>query len=168
MITCRECGHEEIEGMIFCTMCGASLIELEGQQAVLEDAPEPEPPPLMGQTESSPEWEEIIIILPTSGRRLHFKPGREIYIGRSVDGTPNQPEVNLEIDGGNELGVSRSHAVIRPDEQGVGIVIVDLNSTNGTLLNQFKLPPELPYPIKNGDEIQFGNLLMHVFLKQSA
>lgn len=166
MIICRECGHEEIEGMIFCTMCGESLMELEGQQAVLEDAPEPEPPPLMGQqTETPPEWENVVFILPTSGRRLHFKPGQEIYVGRSVDDTARQPELNLEIDGGNELGVSRNHAVIRPDERGSGIVIIDLNSTNGTLLNQFKLPPELPYPLKNGDEVQFGNLLMHVFLK---
>ena len=166
MIICRECGHEEIEGMMFCTMCGESLMELEGQQAVLEDAPEPEPPPLMGQqTEGAPEWSKIIIILPTSGRRLHFEQGQDIYIGRSVEGSLHQPEINLEIDGGSELGVSRNHAVIQPDEQGNGIVIVDLNSTNGTLLNQFKLPPELPYPIKDGDEIQFGNLLIHVFLK---
>ena len=151
---------------MFCSVCGASLLELEGKQAVLDSAPEPEPPPLMGQSHpTGAEWEEIVIIIPSSGRRLHFKPGNEIYVGRSADGSLHNPEINLERDDGGNFGVSRNHAVFKPDEQSAGIVIVDLNSTNGTLLNQYKLPPELPYPIKNGDEVQFGNLLVHVFLR---
>lgn len=153
-------------GTMFCSMCGASLMELEGKQAVLDSAPEPEPPSLMGQsTSEKPSWSEIVFIVPTSSRRLFFSLDRDIYVGRSTDGSLHDPEINLEQDGGGDLGVSRNHAVLKPDEQGEGMVILDLNSTNGTFLNQYKLPPELPYPIKNGDEIQFGNLLVHVFLR---
>lgn len=166
MITCQECGHEEMSGTMFCSMCGASLVELEGKRAILDSAPEPEPPSLVGQSEGSQEnYSEIVFIIPTSGRRLVFEITQDIYIGRSADGSLHNPEVNLELDGGGVLGVSRNHAVFKPDEQGVGMVVTDLNSTNGTFLNQYRLPPELPYPVKNGSEIQFGNLLVHVFLK---
>ncbi|MFK7804649.1 MAG: FHA domain-containing protein [Anaerolineae bacterium] len=166
MINCQECGNEEMAGTMFCSMCGASLMELEGKQAVLDAAPEPEPPSLMGQShDSKPAWSEIVFIVPTSSRRLFFNLDRDIYVGRSNDGSLHNPEINLEQDGGGDLGVSRNHAVLKPDEQGEGMVVLDLNSTNGTFLNQYRLPPELPYPVKNGDEIQFGNLLVHVFLR---
>lgn len=153
-------------GTMFCSMCGASLMELEGKQAVLDKAPEPEPPPLMGQSTSvKTAWSQIVFVIPTSSRRLYFNLDRDIYVGRSSDDSLHDPEINLELDGGGDLGVSRNHAVLKPDEQGEGMVVLDLNSTNGTFLNQYRLPPELPYPIKNGDEVQFGNLLVHVFLK---
>ena len=58
----------------------------------------------------------------------------------------------------NDRAISRHHAELRMTAEGV--LLRDLNSTNGTFLNQYRLPPELPYPIKNGDEIQFGNLLV--------
>ena len=166
MIRCQECGHEEIPGTMFCSMCGASLMELEGEQAVLDSAPEPEPPALMGQSDATEEaYSQIVFIVPTSGRRLRFGLESDIYVGRSAGGSLHKPEINLDVDGGSDLGVSRNHAMLKPDDQGEGMVILDLNSTNGTFLNQYKRPPELPYPVKNGDEIQFGNLLVHIFLK---
>ncbi|MFT7585791.1 MAG: pSer/pThr/pTyr-binding forkhead associated (FHA) protein [Cellvibrionaceae bacterium] len=166
MTNCNECGQEEMAGTMFCSMCGASLIELEGKQAVAAVASEPEPPSLMGQSDNSKlAQSEIVLIIPTSGRRLYLKTTQEIYVGRSSDGSLHNPEINLELDGGGDLGVSRNHAMLKPDEQGGGMVVLDLNSTNGTFLNQYRLPPELPYPLKNGDEVQFGNLLVHVFLR---
>ena len=166
MIQCRECGHEELAGTMFCSMCGASLIELEGKQAVVEDAPEPEPPSLLGQsTKVEDVWSEIIFVIPSGGRKLTFELGKDISIGRLDNESPQQSVVNLDKDGGGELGVSRTHAMIKTSGQEDGVTIIDLNSTNGTYLNQYRLPPELPYPVKNGDEIQFGNLLVHVFLR---
>ena len=151
---------------MFCSLCGASLIELEGKQAVMEDSPEPAPPSLVGQsTELEEEWSNIIVVIPSGGRKLTFTPEKEIYIGRSDQERAQPPEINLEEDGGGELGVSRNHAMIKFDKMGAGLVILDLNSTNGTYLNQYRLPPELPYPLKNGDEVQFGNLLVHIFLR---
>lgn len=166
MIQCRECGNEELAGTMFCSMCGESLIELEGKQAVMDDMPEPEPPSLLGQsTELEEKWSEIIFIIPSGGRQLRFPLGQDIAIGRLEKENQQQSVINLDKDGGGELGVSRTHAMIKTSGQEDGVTIIDLNSTNGTYLNQYRLPPELPYPIKNGDELQFGNLLVHVFLK---
>lgn len=165
MIQCRECGQQELAGTMFCSVCGESLMELEGKQAVMDQSPTPAPPSLVGQsTDQADSWSEIIFMIPSGGRQIRVTPTKDIHVGRSDDGTPG-PDINLQADGGSDLGVSRSHAMIKFDEQGEGLVILDLNSTNGTYLNQYRLPPELPYPLNNGDEIQFGNLLVHVFLK---
>jgi pSer/pThr/pTyr-binding forkhead associated (FHA) protein len=44
------------------------------------------------------------------------------------------------------------------------VVLRDLNSTNGTLLNNYLLDPETAfYLLSNGSEIHFGGLLVHIF-----
>jgi hypothetical protein len=163
MMTCKECGNQEYQGALFCSQCGASLLELGGELAVLEEAPDPEPPSLLGQqVRVSQLYETITFMIPLSGRHISLPAKNDIRIGRATPGQPDPPEVDTTPDNGSEYGVSRNHAVIRISEQGVALI--DLNSTNGTTLNNYRLPPELPYPIKNGDEISFGSLLMHVFL----
>lgn len=164
MVICKECGNEEIEGALFCSECGNSLLELGGELAVLEQAPDPDPPSLIGQQVGTAEtYETITFMIPLSGRKLSLPTTEtEIRVGRSVPGQPDPPQLDTTPDNGAEYGVSRNHAIIRISEQ--GIVLIDLNSTNGTTLNNYRLPPDLPYPIKSGDEILFGSLLMHVFL----
>ena len=165
MIRCRECEELNYDGSLFCSECGASLLELGGEVAVLDAPLAPTPPPLLGQQVGEVELaKEMIVMIPLSGRRITFavKGQDEIHIGRGTPGlTP--PEIDTTIENGAEYGVSRSHAVIKVTDQ--GIVLVDLDSTNGTTLNNYRLPPDLPYPIKTGDEIHFGSLLMHIFLR---
>lgn len=163
MVICKECGNEEYEGALFCSECGVSLLELGGEVAVLELAPDPDPPPLIGQQVGTAEtYSTITFMIPLSGRLVPLPAQNDIRVGRSIPGQPDPPELDTTLDNGAEYGVSRNHAIIRTSEQ--GIVLIDLNSTNGTMLNNYRLPPDLPYPIKSGDEISFGSLLMHVFL----
>lgn len=58
------------------------------------------------------------------------------------------------------LGISRHHALIRPDEG--GYFLEDLNSTNGTFLNNFRVEAPLRYPLKHQDELRFGRLTMQI------
>lgn len=165
MITCRECGHQEFAGALFCSECGASLLELGGEVAVLDAPRAPKPPPLLGQTVSHTRNlpRLLVAFLPLTSKRvtLPLEAG-EILVGRATADQENPPALDLTPHHGAELGVSRIHAAIQITEQ--GITIIDLNSTNGTFINNFRLPPELPYPIQNGDELQFGSLLIHIFL----
>ena len=88
----------------------------------------------------------------------------ELRIGRAS--SEFVPEVDLTDDDGAEKGVSRLHAKIQSVQEGV--VLIDLDSTNGTLLNNYRLPPNEPYPVHSGDEIRFGDLLVHLFLNESS
>ena len=100
MRICPECNHEEYPGVLYCSNCGASLVELGGKQAVLEKAPEPRPPSLVGQShETMADKSQIIFIIPVSGRQLTFTMGTKIVIGRDnpeSDFHPNsQPRTGL-------------------------------------------------------------------------
>lgn len=52
-------------------------------------------------------------------------------------------------------GVSRIHASLRRDQQG-NSVLEDLNSTNGTWVNDSRLSPRVPYTLKRGDKVSFA------------
>lgn len=51
--------------------------------------------------------------------------------------------------------VSRRHAAIEHTARGV--VVTDLNSRAGTLVNGQKIAPGEPYLLKDGDQLSFGN-----------
>jgi pSer/pThr/pTyr-binding forkhead associated (FHA) protein len=121
------------------------------------------PPALVGQDmTASVEARQLTFVIPTSGRRHTVEIKDEIHVGRADPASRYNPELDLTRDDGVQKGVSRRHAVIQRSSR--GILLVDLNSTNGTSLNNFRIPPDLPYPLNNGDEVRFGQLLVHVFL----
>lgn len=86
-------------------------------------------------------------------------PDTEGYIvGRMDDASDFQPDINLTPYEAREHGVSRRHVAIvafrgQPH-------IVDLNSVNGTYLNDKRLLPDTPYPITQTDELRFGTLTL--------
>jgi pSer/pThr/pTyr-binding forkhead associated (FHA) protein len=58
--------------------------------------------------------------------------------------------------------VSGAHAEITDDEGWFGIV--DLGSTNGTIVNGVKLEPQMPLELNDGDEIVFGRTQFYIKL----
>ncbi|GAB4338773.1 MAG: hypothetical protein Kow00117_20050 [Phototrophicales bacterium] len=85
-----------------------------------------------------------------------------ILIGRRDDEKGFYPTIDLVPYYGVMLGVSRRHAEITLEDG--KCYLKDLNSANGTWLNQTKLTPNQSYPLNNGDQIRLGRLLMAVFL----
>ncbi len=164
MIKCVECGADQYSGTLFCSECGAFLLEQQrkGITAVLpfSEFVIHAPPPLKAEeSETAVASRPITFVIPSSRRRLQVQLHDEIRIGRAD--AEVSPELDLTDDDGADKGVSRLHASIKSVKKGV--VLIDLDSTNGTMLNTFRLPPYRPYPLKNGDEIRCGDLLLHVF-----
>lgn len=166
---CESCGAQQLAGALYCAECGASLMasrnEPDGTEHPFTNVPRTSTRPgLIGQqVESDVKAESIRFMIPSSGRQITLSLDEQIRVGRADPAASLYPEVDLTADGGAEFGVSRLHATISRSEEGV--VIIDMSSTNGTLLNNYTLPTELPYPLQNGDEIRFGDLLVHVFLE---
>jgi hypothetical protein len=165
MIICRECGSPQEEGTLFCNECGRYLAEASGKTTIVlpfsdfaQHAPQP---PLAGfKPEPFVDPLSITFVIPSSRRRFKIAMLDQIRIGRPDSASGIMPELSLAEDKAAEMGVSRMHAVIQASNQ--GLVLIDLGSTNGTLLNNSPLSPQLPYPLKNGDEIRFGDLLVHI------
>lgn len=165
MIKCVECGANQTEGALFCAECGAFMLDAIENPATnvlpFSEYAYSNPPLPFAQAELVPATtpREIFIIIPHSRRRLKLETAASIAVGRETD--EFKPELDLGLDDGVEYGVSRSHATIQATS--TGFAIIDLNSTNGTLLNGYRLPPNHPYPLTSGDEVRFGDLLIHIF-----
>ena len=56
------------------------------------------------------------------------------------------------------LTVSRCHAVLLCDA--AGVLLIDLESTNGTLVNSVRASPDTPVRLAYGDLIQVGQVVM--------
>jgi len=167
MNKCSECGVSQPEGALFCSECGGFLLvetgKITGVLPFSEFANRPPPPPLPKEDLLPANIaRHITLVVPSSRRRFKLVVQGDIQVGRAS--SELMPEVDLTDDDGAEKGVSRLHAKIQSVQK--GIALIDLDSTNGTLLNNYRLPPQEPYPLNSGDEIRFGDLLVHIFLNE--
>lgn len=85
---------------------------------------------------------------------LVFDLTEDLIIGRSHSDTELFKGIDLSPFNGYEMGVSRRHAIIRLENEKV--VLVDNNSANGTLINEERIEPGKPYPVRNGDLLRLG------------
>lgn len=85
---------------------------------------------------------------------LYLEIGGDVFLGRSFSGI--EPDLDLSVFDGAELGVSRQHALLRPHEG--SLYLVDLESTNGTRISHKILKSGVPYALEDGDTISLANL----------
>lgn len=104
----------------------------------------------------------ISLYLPGLNEPLVITGKDSITFGRRDAQNNIIPTVDLSTNYGALLGVSRMHAEIlfRDD----GCFIEDLNSSNGTWVNERKIDPHDPFPLRNGDQVRLGQLLMIVYM----
>ncbi len=87
-----------------------------------------------------------------------------IALGRRDDA--NHQQVDIDFAKLGENGVSRLHAFIYKDEE--GIFIEDFNSRNGTFLNHYQLLPLRRYPLKEQDIVKLGRIELIVHFDDSS
>jgi hypothetical protein len=168
MIRCKDCGASQYEGTLYCSECGRNLLHDQRQATDVLPFSEfahrsPPPPVTEPEITNLGEGKPITFVVPSSRHRYTLLLSTQIKIGRSLedDSDNSEPLLDLTEDNGIELGVSRTHALLQWSNQ--GIIIMDLGSTNGTFLNNHHLPARKPYPLQSGDELRFGELLVHIF-----
>jgi serine/threonine-protein kinase len=98
------------------------------------------------------------LFIATSGVALSIPVLDEVVVGRTDPMLPQPPDVDLQPYGGGSAGVSRHHArfLHRPE----GWFLEDLQSTNGTYLNEVRLLPHRPVRLNSGDLVRFGQLTL--------
>lgn len=130
--SCPRCGAVNGPDKAYCTACGASLVV--GQATIL--AP------------TTPKGDLVIVDGPAAGQRCSLRDG--LRIGRAGD---NDLVLAVSI-------VSRNHAEVRRTP--AGYTIVDLGSSNGTLVNGVRI--DGPAPLVDGDTIAIGGVTLRVEL----
>lgn len=115
-------------------------------------------------TAKSVEGLNLIIDVEGTGDVFEFEVARleRVIIGRVDPDTGEQPEIDLSAYGAYENGVSRRHASIITWNR--SLYIVDEGSPNGTFLNGERLQPHEPGPLKYGDHIRIGRLVLGITL----
>ena len=109
-----------------------------------------------------------VILINLENGQLITKQDQEAFILGRVSAEIKTPEplVDLTRFGALELGISRIHAMIRQTNE--GYQIIDLESSNGTWLENQRLVPQKPYVVDSGDRIRTGRLNMLVFYSKSS
>lgn len=189
MIFCEKCFAENRDGTLYCEHCGTSL--LPGSAIASAIAPSPGPnlnrvtPPQVPRTDLTPATPPRIQRELSSGtaagrapnpggttRRIRLRltngkafelAGKSSYlIGRYDAANEQIPDVDLSEWNGAACGVSRRHALIHADADGV--FIEDLESLNETIRNGFRLLPHQRYPLSDGDDLRLGSITLLVVL----
>lgn len=95
---------------------------------------------------------------PLTSFKLAFPVTEGYIIGRSDAQSVYPPDIDLAHYQARDKGVSRRHAaiVLYSSE----IHILDLDSVNGTFVNNKRLLPDSPYALRHGDRILLGDFEM--------
>lgn len=91
---------------------------------------------------------------------LKLRLDDSLVVGRNDAQQTTQPDVDLSEYQAEESGVSRQHLQFKVEKD--QLLVIDLDSGNGTLLNGEKLEPQKPYPVKNRDILQLGRLPVEI------
>jgi hypothetical protein len=176
-IFCPACKMKNQPGARVCTYCNTPLGGQTGQKTVMFrnihevtgalpneyedflDAPAPATERFMDFEIPS---EGIVLINLENGQPITIQKDKAFILGRvSAEIKTTEPLVDLTQFDALELGISRVHAMIRQTKD--GYQIIDLESSNGTWLENQRLVPRQPYPIESGDRIRTGRLNILVF-----
>lgn len=160
MIECPTCRHQEFVGTLYCSECGTRLVhtapimldeQLEGQVGGDDGLP---------STRGLAAGAVFGLRLMDTGDIVSLVGRDNFTLGRSGGGQAIVPDVDLDAFGAQDQGISRLHAEIRLEEDGVHVV--DLDSVNGTLVNGKRLEPQEPRRLRHKDVIQLGRLRLQL------
>jgi hypothetical protein len=160
MIRCQRCGHANFTGAVFCLECGVILagrVTAEGTPTSAGQTGEAErPPPTVGP------WATLYV--EDSSKAFHLELREEFTLGRGDASRDTKPDIDLSPFEAYTHGVSRMHAVIR--RRGHQIVLMDLDSANGTFVNGRRLGSRQETGVRDGDVIVLGALTLQVRVKR--
>lgn len=132
----------------------ASVVSLATQ--LLADSAAEQPSRLGQDLTALPGVDRLLISRKGEAPRAHNLEKQPVTIGRSSD---NDIALNAE-------GISRRHA--RLERTAAGWRILDLGSTNGTLLDNAKLLPDIPEPWEASQVLRVGPFFLRLQLAETA
>lgn len=160
MIQCPFCQSVYPDNTLFCEECGSYLYPNNEQATAPLGEQEAEH---AEQGETTGTAGATLILTIQDGGRIELPLSKQVTLGRLDAGRAIFPDVDLTREDGMDMGVSRRHArILRQEDQ---IFLEDLGSLNGTLLNAHRIATETPYPLKDGDQIQLGKLILTINFK---
>lgn len=134
-----------------------SLLGNQAQRPILADGARAGDTPA---ARLSTPWRLLMQIGGTTQTTVGIEVRDKIVIGRSDPVADFYPDLDLTPYGGQDGGVSRRHATIVQVVGEQALYLEDMDSVNGTRINGFSLEPRRRYRLRDGDELEFGEIQM--------
>lgn len=165
--TCPSCQIENPPTATKCVNCGTPFVALLPAPITVSvpDAPLRQIPSEHVATMNTLGSNVLALFVVGYERPLLVKKDERVTLGRYSPGEMS-PTVDLMPYNGDIMGVSRQHAIIAAGAD--GFTIEDLGSTNGTWLNENRLPAHSPYPLHNGALLRLGQLGLYTYFSTEA
>jgi hypothetical protein len=163
---CHGCQSKNMCGAIFCLHCGMSLLPQDrkrdttaalGSRAMPRAAVAVAPPP---QSVAASGERRLRATVLNNGRHINLPLAVPVLIGRSDSPRGFFPDLDLSNDGGYDSGVSRRHARIAVVNEAA--FVEDLESANGTFINDQRLTARSPQRLQRGDELRLGSMILRI------
>lgn len=169
MVTCKKCSNKENAGTLFCSKCGEPMVFIlpdAGKQDTDKavDAIDTIDSSIIQSLSRNTKIDNSINVamaVKIEGKDLVIRIQKSEYsFGRAALGQAVIPDFDLTPYDGLAKGVSRIHSLILVTDK--AIFIRDLTSINGTQINGIRLSPNMDYPLKSGDMITLGRLIISI------
>ena len=157
--TCPTCRLPNPPEQLVCLRCHTELVNRESTLHL-------GPSPALPGDKTRPVGDVLIapnmpITFEIDSSALQLPITAILTIGRQATARDAKtPHIDLTPLGAGEYGVSRLHAEIR--RKLMLLYVVDLGSTNGSVLNGRRLYPQAEHLLRNGDKLQLSRLTITV------
>ena len=163
MNICPYCEQNNREGVMLCDHCGRSLSSFANLHTRLVEKPKAGAGAQWHGSGKFSQDTRIVLCLIGSTEMLVLPEQSRFVLGRVNVDQRQAPDVDLTQFNGFEQGVSSRHAALeRSDEH---LLLIDLDSTNGTYLNRQQLAPHHPAIVQDGAEVQLGKLSFRLYFE---
>ena len=164
-IVCRHCQHLNAPEALLCANCGEVLAKdtTVWTRAQLRDIERPATDPQAREFEPGALY--FYVASATNPVPLIHRGPAPVVLGRK-SGVVEGALIDFSLYHAHSLGVSRQHARMVAGD--TGYTVEDLQSANGTWLNGNRLEPNRRYPVRSGDHLQLGELVIFVYFAQSS
>ena len=153
---CPHCGCEYHPQEIRCPRCGETLAMPISSILNATDRP-PDDVTVVRESEDFIEGlPQVILHFLPSGPHVPLLPGSSLILGRKGGVLTSEDVFDLTEFQASGLGVSRRHCLLL--QRGCEVIVMDLDSTNGTYINGRRLLPHRVHAVTQGDRVSLGDL----------
>jgi len=165
--TCPVCKFAgNTDSATFCIRCGSRLVDRDVTRKPVTSLLPPDQanvePRIRDKHVGHLEHPDIALYIGDNETPSIVPLAHDLLLGRAGSMEMESGSFDLSQHQAIENGVSRKHAMLR--RLGPDIVLLDLESTNGTWLNGVQLKGHQPVTIRSGDRLILGKLMIQVFL----
>jgi hypothetical protein len=155
-----------MDGTIFCSECGASLFSGPQHETTTvlgpgsQNGAPAQATPSGSKAPAAAGTSLLGLVVLRTGRRVALDVTDDLLVGRRDEKRGIIPDIDLGEDGGYDAGVSRRHAIL--SFRNGHYLVEDLDSANGTFVNDQPVNAQSAAQLRHGDVLRFGTLTIRV------